>query len=176
MGARGCPRLSFLLAVRSIPLLVPGHWHCRAQPSRGPAEGRGGRRLAEGLRQGPNGMNGDWTGEPRWRERPLGVALRTREGQAASSAQGARREKFVAISLEVASARVAVLGRKTERAPGQASVGLLGLRFPVPSLSRVPPLPVILALPLAGSRISLLFVHGDPLWGKRRCEASCADN
>lgn len=46
------------------------------------------------------------------------------------------------------------------------------LRLPVPSLPRVTPLPVILAFPLVGSRISLLFVHGDPLWGKRRCEAS----
>lgn len=135
----GCAGVSEALLPARCPVHPsPGAWALPLPSPAFPRSRRGPRRQAARRRAapGPNGMNGDWTGEPRWRERPLGVALRTREGQAASSAQGSRREKFVAISLEVASAHVAVLGRKTERAPGQGGVGLLSLRFPVPSLTR----------------------------------------
>lgn len=52
-------------------------------------------------------MNGDWTCEPGPRERPLGVALRTRERPAAGQRREPGAKKFVGISLEVASARVA---------------------------------------------------------------------
>ncbi|XP_046932411.1 translation initiation factor IF-2-like [Lynx rufus] len=83
----------------------------------GPAERHRGRVPAEGLPQGPERMNGKGTGEPGCRARPLGVALRSLERRAAGPRRS-RERKLVATSLEVASARVAVPGRKAERAPG----------------------------------------------------------
>lgn len=56
--------------------------------SRRSAEGRRGQGLAEGLPQAPNGMNGDWTGGPGSRSRPLGVALRTRDRRAPGAKVG----------------------------------------------------------------------------------------
>lgn len=85
------------------------------------------------------------------------------ESPCAPETAGSRERKLVGISSEVARARVAVLGWKTERVPTQARIGLLVLRLPVPMLSRFSLVPVTLAPPLAGSRTSLLFIHGDPL-------------
>lgn len=67
-----------------------------------------------------------------------------------------------------------VLRQKAEWAPALPGVGLLGLRLPVPSRSRLSLIPVALVLPVACSQISLLFLHGDPPKGKRRCEATCS--
>ena len=118
-------------------------------------------------------MNGKGTREPGSRARPLGVALRSLERWAAGPRLSLER-KLVGVSLEVASARVAVLGRKAERAPGTGRCPTPGSETSWPkALTRFSPVPV--TLPLAGPRVSLPFVHGDSPWRKQGCEVS-ADN
>lgn len=77
---------------------------------------------------------------PGSRERPLGVALHTR-GRREPAAK-VRWDKFRSGERSCRSP-----GRKTERAPAQAAVGLLGPRPSDPSVSGFSLLPVILALP-----------------------------
>lgn len=94
-------------------------------------------------------MNGKGTREPGSRARPLGVALRTLERWAAGPRLSLER-KLVGISLEVASAGVAVLGRKAERAPGTGRCPTPGSETSCPkALTRFSPVPV--TLPAGGS-------------------------
>ncbi|XP_064450218.1 cyclic AMP-dependent transcription factor ATF-3 isoform X2 [Mirounga angustirostris] len=110
-------------------------------------------------------MNGKGTGERGSRARPLGVALRTLE-RCAAGPRGSLERKLVGMSFEVASARVAVLGRTAERAPGTGWCPTPGRETSCPkALTRFSRVPV--TLPPAGPRVSLPFVYGDPPWRKQ---------
>lgn len=118
-------------------------------------------------------MNGEGTGGPgrgrgggRW-----GSPSSSRS--AGSGPLRSRERKLVGISLEVASAPVAGLGRKAEKAPGASCCWASGPEASCPkSLTRFSLVPGTLAVAFApvGSRISLLFVHGDPPWGEARVQ------
>ncbi|XP_027467717.1 uncharacterized protein LOC113932615 [Zalophus californianus] len=107
-GVAEALRLAIPLILRFVPgTAVPG----ASLP--GPSgEAHRGRVPAGGLPQEPDRMNGKGTGErgSRPRPRPLGVALRTLE-RCAAGPRGSLERKLVGISFEVASTRVAVLGR-----------------------------------------------------------------
>lgn len=175
----GCAGVSEALLPARCPVHPSPGARALALPSPAfPKSRRGQRRPAARPRAAPGAERNEWRLDRR--TEVAGAAAGSRPahpgGPGSKFSAGSQARKVRCDKFRSGQRSCSCLGAEDERAPGQAGVGLLGLRFPVPSLSRVTPLPVILALPLAGSRISLLFVHGDPLWGKRRCEASCADN
>lgn len=169
--AHGCARLS-------SSVLAPSLAWCRgagpSDPSL-PEIRRVARKLGVHGRTAPGAEGNEWTGEPesRPRLRPPGVALRTQKSRTA----GQRRQPGAKVSWDKfrgGGCSGPVLRQKTERAPVLPGVRLLGLRLPAPSRSRLSLIPVALVLPVACSQISVLFLHGDPPQGKRRCEATCS--
>lgn len=164
-GVRGSPaRCSLHPSLGAAALALPIPAFPRS------AEWHGGWGLTAGLPREPNGMNGTEPGN-------RGRGCDRRESPYALGSAGQRRQPGAKVSWDKfrgGGRSGPVLRQKAEWAPALPGVGLLGLRLPVPSRSRLSLIPVALVLPVACSQISLLFLHGDPPKGKRRCEATCS--